>query len=99
MYSNLETSIPIASMKSVETAFSVSIRTANPPFFCVSASRCAESKLFPEPSSPVTSTILPTGAPPCARFETAISNISEPNETQLFTLVGVSESSKKYATF
>ena len=101
MYNSLDTSTPIASKNSLLTAVSVSINTATPPCFCVSANTCADNNDLPLCSNPVISVILPIGKPPNGLLETATSNIVAPEDTHPVMLVGASSesSSKKNATF
>ena len=97
-YNILPTSTPTALRNSSLSAFSVSIYTASPPFFCVLASVCATIKLLPDASIPCSSTIRPTGNPPFGRFDIARSSIEDPVEIHSVKSVGASSSPfKKWA--
>ena len=87
-----DTSTPTAVRNSSLKAFSVSIYTANPPFFCVFANACATTKLLPEASIPCNSIIRPTGNPPFGLLEIARSNRVDPVPTHSVKSVGVSSS-------
>ena len=99
-YNMVFKSTPIADKNSELVADSVSIYTANPPFFCVSAKVCAANNDLPDASNPVISVIRPTGNPPYGRFEIAKSSIEHPDDIHSLTLLGESSSpSKKNAVF